>query len=71
MGIPPNHFKRIRKRFAVYNDRKKFESLNQRIGILRSDISFGNLDRKALESFKAKLEDILRVVNKRIKGHEP
>jgi hypothetical protein len=70
MNLTPNHFKRIRKRFKAYNDRQKFESLKQRLGALKSNLSYCIIDKKSLEFMKIKLEENLKIVNRRIRGHK-
>jgi hypothetical protein len=70
MNLPPNHFKRIRKRFAAFNDRQKFESLKQRLGALKSDLSYCNIDKTSLEFIKIKLEENLKIVNRRVRGQK-
>lgn len=70
MNLPPNHFKRIRKRFASFNDNQKFESLKQRLCALKSDLSYCNINKNSLEFIKIKLEENLKIVNRRMRGRK-
>lgn len=67
MSITPNHFKKIRQRFKTYTDEKKFESIQQRLAMMKADIAYCNLDRKSLEVIKTKLDKCQKIVNRRLK----
>lgn len=67
MGIAPNQFNQSRKRFRAFTDEKKFESLKQRIVMMKADISYCNLDKEALELIKVRLEDCQKIVSRRMR----
>lgn len=56
--------------FLMSADEKKFNSVLSRLAFFKSDLSYANFNKTHLLNFKTKLEELLQIVNDRLKTFE-